>query len=444
MEKVIFKLKEPQSQLSKSKQKPTLVNMFFHFGYYEITQDGIRKYHPLKYSTGMKISPYYWKDNPHYRAKETKEFAHKNFNRRLDNIENAIIDIYRGLLNDNIKPTPGILRDELNKAFGKGLDVKRTTLIEFIRIIIDESKDGNRLTKKGKKISPITIKGYNTTLNHLLHYQETTSSDIDFDLVDMVFYKKFTSYFHQQNYSTNTIAKHIKNLKVFMKEAYKRDLTSNSSFQNEDFRIIEEESDQIYLNDNELEMIYNMPLSDHPRLERIRDLFIVASYTGLRFSDLKLIKPEHFINNETLLKIKTQKTDEIVVIPLHHTIKSILTKYEGKLPHVISNQKMNKHLKDMGRIAKINQTVSISITKGGLRVDKNYLKHELITVHTARRSFATNLYLAGVPTLTIMRITGHRTEKSFLKYIKVSPEENARLLAEHPYFKESHKLKIVK
>ncbi|MHA2030539.1 MAG: site-specific integrase, partial [Candidatus Kariarchaeaceae archaeon] len=329
-------------------------------------------------------------------------------------------------------------------AFGKGLDVKRTTLIEFIRIIIDESKDGNRLTKKGKKISPITIKGYNTTLNHLLHYQETTSSDIDFDLVDMVFYKKFTSYFHQQNYSTNTIAKHIKNLKVFMKEAYKRDLTSNSSFQNEDFRIIEEESDQIYLNDNELEMIYNMPLSDHPRLERIRDLFIVASYTGLRFSDLKLIKPEHFINNETLLKIKTQKTDEIVVIPLHHTIKSILTKYEGKLPHVISNQKMNKHLKDMGRIAKINQTVSISITKGGLRVDKNYLKHELITVHTARRSFATNLYLAGVPTLTIMRITGHRTEKSFLKYIKVSPEENARLLAEHPYFKESHKLKIVK
>jgi integrase len=229
-----------------------------------------------------------------------------------------------------------------------------------------------------------------------------------------------------------------------MKEALRRGLTSNTSFQDESFRVVEEETDQIYLNDKELNKIYNLDLSQKSSYERVRDLFIIASYTGLRFSDLIQIKAEQFINNATQLKIKTQKTGLKVIIPLHYSVKSILKKYGDKLPPAISNQKMNKYLKEIGNWAKINQTISISITKGGLRVDKNYKKYELITVHTARRSFATNLYLAGVPSLTIMKITGHRTERSFLKYIRVSPEENARLLAKHPYFKESHKLKIIK
>ena len=444
MEKVIFKLKEPQAKISKNKQKPTLVYLFFHFGYYEFTNDKIKKYTPLKYSTGMKILPYYWNDKPTYRAKETKDFSFKNFNRRLDNIENAIIDIHRALQNDKIKPTPDLLRTGLNKELGRGPQVSPATLFDFIELIIKESKDGSRLTKNGKKIQPITIKGYNTTLNHLKKYQEKTGNDIDFDTIDIPFYNDLVSYFHNENYSTNTVGKHIKNLKVFLKEAYKREITSNRSFQNEDFRVVDEETDQIYLNDSELNKIFNLPLNKSPQLERIRDLFIIASYTGLRFSDLRRLKEENIINNGTQLKIKTQKTGDTVVIPLHYTIKSLLNKYDGKLPPPISNQKMNKHLKTIGETAKINQVVSISITKGGLRVDKNHSKYELISVHTARRSFATNLFLAGVPTLTIMKITGHRTEKSFLRYIRISPEENARLLAEHPYFKESHKLKIVK
>ena len=61
----------------------------------------------------------------------------------------------------------------------------------------------------------------------------------------------------------------------------------------------------------------------------------------------------------------------------------------------------------------------------------NKKKYQLLTTHTARRSFATNLYLSGFPSISIMKITGHTTEKSFMKYIKITPTENAKLLQLH-------------
>ena len=101
---------------------------------------------------------------------------------------------------------------------------------------------------------------------------------------------------------------------------------------------------------------------------------------------------------------------------------------------------MNVYLKEVGKVASIDETVKISKTKGGLRVDRNHKKHELITVHTARRSFATNMYLADVPTISIMKITGHRTEKSFLKYIRISQEDNANKLLNYPFFNSEMKI----
>jgi len=168
MEEVTFQLKAPQKDVPKSQQNPTLVYLFFHYGYSQQRADGTKNYIPLKYSTGMKILPYYWKGKPDYRAKHTEHFAHRNFNTRMDNIENSIIDIHRELLNQSIKPTPDTLRAKLNEALGKGPQVKQITFFDFIEIIITESKEGKRLTRDNKRIKPITIKGYRTTSNHLL------------------------------------------------------------------------------------------------------------------------------------------------------------------------------------------------------------------------------------------------------------------------------------
>jgi integrase len=110
------------------------------------------------------------------------------------------------------------------------------------------------------------------------------------------------------------------------------------------------------------------------------------------------------------------------------------------LPKSISNQKTNDYLKELGKLEdkkgkkllhSLNTIVSKSFTKGGVRVIENYQKWELLSSHTARRSFATNEYLAGTPTITIMAITGHKTEKAFLKYIKLTPNEHAKLLKLH-------------
>lgn len=122
------------------------------------------------------------------------------------------------------------------------------------------------------------------------------------------------------------------------------------------------------------------------------------------------------------------------MIPLKAQVKEILTKYKGVPPEANSNQKMNEYLKELGELAEIDEEILITQTKGGKRVTETFKKWELITTHTARRSFASNAYLMGVPTISIMKITGHRTEKSFLKYIKISQEDNANKLVNHPFF----------
>lgn len=95
---------------------------------------------------------------------------------------------------------------------------------------------------------------------------------------------------------------------------------------------------------------------------------------------------------------------------------------------------MNLYLKELVAKAEINELVETTITKGG-KIEKNTLpKSQLVSTHTARRSFATNLYLANVPSISIMKITGHRTESSFLRYIRVSQKENADKLLTHPFF----------
>jgi hypothetical protein len=96
---------------------------------------------------------------------------------------------------------------------------------------------------------------------------------------------------------------------------------------------------------------------------------------------------------------------------------------------------MNEYLKELGEMAELIEDVVISLTKGVARQTETFKNFELITTHTARRSFATNAYLQNVPTISIMKITGHRTEKSFLKYIKISQEDNANKLINHPFFK---------
>jgi len=111
---------------------------------------------------------------------------------------------------------------------------------------------------------------------------------------------------------------------------------------------------------------------------------------------------------------------------VHSVVKKILEKHNGKLPKSISNEKTNEYLKEIAEMAPLlKEIVSKEITKGGSQITQMREKWKLVQSHTARRSFATNEYNAGTPPLVIMAITGHKTEKSFLKYIRVTPDEHA-------------------
>ena len=102
-----------------------------------------------------------------------------------------------------------------------------------------------------------------------------------------------------------------------------------------------------------------------------------------------------------------------------------------------SQQSFNKVIKNICKRAKINNEILIERTVGNKVVRKKYKKYQLVSSHTARRSFATNMYLAGVAAAKIMLITGHKTESSFFKYIRISKDENAKELSQHPFFRKS-------
>ena len=402
-----FVLKEPNSK------EPTLIYLFFRFNNQR-----------LKYSTSEKILPKFW-NSEKQRAKITKSFpTHQSLNITLDNLANNVKETYRELINANKTPTPYKLKDALDKSLFKEEHAQKTT---FLKFVIELTNEPNKKAN--------TLKQWKQTLRKLQEYKNQTKKEVDFDTIDMDFYYSFIHFLTKEGYTKNTIGGFIKNVKIFMNEAVDRNLTKNLEYRNKKFKIVEEQVDKIYLTQKELLTIYEMKLTGiYERLDKVRDLFMVACYTGLRFSDLIQVRAENIINDGTQIKIRTEKTSELVIIPLHKFVKNIITKYNGHLPSVITNQKMNQYLKEIGELAEINETVKIAITRGGKTENDLFKKWELITTHTARRSFATNAFLMDVPTISIMKITGHRTEKSFMKYIRISQEENANKLLSHPFF----------
>lgn len=417
------------------------------FKYYETDENGKKDFKQMKFATGETINPKYW-DVEKQRAISEKTFpTHPEFNTRLRDIETIIMDVYRKMLNDGQgdEITPGNLRDKINERLHKEnktvLPVScKTGFVEFMKMIKNQSENGERTTKRGTRIKQQTITSYNQTINTISNYETGKKTKLRFSDITIDFYGKFVKYLNDKDSAVNTIGKHIKNIKLFMKIAHEEGLTDNTDYSKGAFSKISEETQTIYLNETELLKMYEHDFSHNKKLEVVRDIFIIGSYTALRFSDLKKLRKEHISDNT--ISITTEKNHDPVVIPLHWTVRAILKKYDYNLPRVISNQKFNEYIKTVGELCGIDETIIISETRGGLRYDRTVKKFEEIRSHTARRTAATNMYLNDIPTLAIMKITGHKSEKTFLKYIKVSPDENATKLLAHPFFSQSH-LKVV-
>jgi len=375
--------------------------------------------------SGIQVQPDHFNNNTGF-VRQIVEATYKDrINGDLRNLKNFI---FNELPNGN--DVSDIRNDWLRVTIDKYWNPEKykekvIDLFSFIQNFINKAPTRIN-SKSGHPVSYKMVREYERTFHYLKEYSKQIDENLDFQNMDLDFYNSFIEYLKNEKLATNTIGKKIQTLKIFLNAATDQGYNQFKQYKHSKFIAISEESESIYLNQDELQAIYNLNLSDNPKLDRVRDLFIVGCWTGVRFSDISQITPESIV--EGFISIRQSKTGGKVVIPVHPTVEATLGKYDGKLPPIISNQRFNEYLKDVAKEADLDDVVHISMTKGGIKISTAYKKWELVTSHTGRRSFATNNYLMGVPTLTIMAITGHRTEASFLKYIKVTPKEHAEKL----------------
>ena len=263
-----------------------------------------------------------------------------------------------------------------------------------------------------------------TTLRVLREFRQPLS----FEDITQQFYAEFCRWMNEvKHYKDNTKGTHIRNIKAAMNAAFKERLHDNTDYLH--FVKPKEEVDGVYLTKEELAALYNLKTTGYKA--KARDIFLVGCYTAMRWSDFSRLE-EKDITNDTIY-FTHKKTGYRVSIPLHPIVKEILERYDGKVPE-ISEQKLNKYIKEVCRDAGITQPVTKVSHKGNDRVEEVKPKCEFVTSHTARRTAATNMYISGVPAYNIMLITGHTSEKTFRQYIKFEKERNAELMRNNPYF----------
>lgn len=245
-----------------------------------------------------------------------------------------------------------------------------------------------------------------------------------FDDINYAFSEDFIEWMSDRGLSPNTRGSHIKFVKSAMNEAFKNKLHNNEDFRT--FRKEMEQIDAVYLTNEEVAAIANLPLCGSQK--EVRDVFLIGCHTGMRFSDYSKLSINDISNG--VIHVITQKCKTPVDIPAHPRVIQILNSYGGTLPKITS-QKFNLYIKDICKEAGLVE--SVLVRKSGQHVRK--AKWELVSSHTARRTGLTNMYKAGVPVYRCMMISGHKTEQVFLTYIRITQEENAEYLKDNPFFK---------
>jgi integrase len=409
-----FYLEFPQNEIKISLQKKTIITLVCR-----------RKQHLIKYRTPIEIFPTQWDFSK--REIKRNNVGYATLNDTLKRIvSNAELYFFECLNEGKLFEHYG-LKDRLDIELGLKVPESKITFYEFIEQFI---KDAN-ITRQ-----PTTIKSYKTTQAHLKGFGKKWNpiKNPDFEDITLKYYYEFVSYLgNEKKLALNTIGKDIKNLKLFLSEAFDRGLHHTDVYKNKKFKVLKVDPDAIYLTEQELELIRKRDFSENPKLEKVRDAFLVGCFTGLRFSDLERLTMANVVGDFQYLRITPKKTKGLspdkITIPIFDQVREIFKKYlvlsNSILPPIISNQKTNEYLKDVGKQSGLTYFHKFEERVGSQTVCTEIEKYKLITSHTARRSFATNMYLLGNQPIDIMAVTGHRTESSFMRYIKMSNNQAA-------------------
>ncbi|MFV0565754.1 MAG: tyrosine-type recombinase/integrase [Flavobacteriaceae bacterium] len=383
--------------------------------------------HDFSCSVGIWINRKDWNSNKQQLKQRANTTNKDLINSKLKELELTILDKWTAanLNKTNIAKT--WLKDVVYTFFGRVTtnELHKIYYTDWVQKFIDESP---KRLHKGKPISKRTIQHYKTTLYKIQAFEDYHKVKLRFENIDLKLYRDFVDYCRTvEKLGNNTIGGYITNFKMWCKNIELDGLPINPQYKHSEFMSISNKTKDTYLKEDEVNAIYNFDFANSERLDNARDLFIIGLRTGLRISDFLRLKTINL--KKGFIEIETVKTGEPVVIPLHAQIKAILEKRNGKLPYTISEQRFNLYIKE------ICKTVGIDEPTDGARMNPEtkrkeagtYPKYELISSHTCRRSFASNLY-GKLPNMVIMAITGHTTEAVFLRYIKITKKEHAETL----------------
>lgn len=288
------------------------------------------------------------------------------------------------------------------------------------------------VARKSKRIGESSKSNYQTLIYHLKLFSELYQADIYTNSVGEEFIDDFICYLEENNLRQNYIITLLALIKSMAAKAAKYGYAVDPSY--DDINLDAEDTFSVFLSMNEITRIYYF-VGLTKKQERIRDLFVVGCLTALRYSDYSTLTSDNF-TKDYIIKV-TKKTGVKVTIPLHDYVREIYAKYDGVISSGLSIQHFNRYIKQICKKVGITDEVSFSYTKGGKLIYEKRQKWELICSHTARRSAATNLKLTGrINNNEIMSFTGHGTERSLNKYLKITHEDNAKHIAGDNFFRK--------
>ncbi len=349
-------------------------------------------------------------DNNTYMIKTSKESEYYseyvNSNNQIAEIKNKVSRIFQYFEFNEIEFT----KDKfLNKFDDKTLKLK-LDFFEGYDEYLDEIK---------YDFSHNTIKNKKSFKNKMLDFQDEMKYKITYDSIDVNFENKLKKYFFDKkkhlNSHYNTI---LKEVKAFMNWSIDKEYHNN--YNHLRFKKLFDEIEVIYLEGKELEILYTYDFKKN-YLNRARDLFCFMCFTSIRVKDLLSLKNHNFSDTHLTLFIGKNKKNAHRIL-LSEPVKAILNKYKGTkyepLP-LISDVKLNLYIKECCEVAGINQEMTITRFSGNRRIDKKYKKSDLITNHIGRKTFITQSLIRGMSEIETRKISNHKTEKSFKKYVNL-------------------------
>ena len=250
----------------------------------------------------------------------------------------------------------------------------------------------------------------------------------DWEQIDSAYYFRLCRAMDDYGCSVNYKGAIVSKLKAVMSEGFRLKYHTNEDFRQ--FKVMSEVPETIALTQGEVDALCDYKTKSS--IERkVVDLAIIGIYSVARWEDFSRLSMANVADG--MLSYAQLKTEVSVVLPASPKLVAALERNGGHAP-ALSQQKFNEYFKEVCKKIGMTQKVHVARSKGAERITESKERWELATSHTCRRTGCTLLYLSGVPMKRCMMISGHTTEQNFLRYIRVTKGENAKLLAKAAFF----------